>query len=88
NVMNEGGSTGAWASIDFIGRMFYKNSLNREPFVEVVKEVVTHLALFERVNYSNMDWYHWHDIVGKLLDGGFSEQAFIEGLLEFILSVT
>lgn len=88
NVMNEGGSTGAWASIDFIGRMFYKNSLNREPFVEVVKEVVTNLALFERVNYSNMDWYHWHDIVGKLLDGGFSERAFIEELLEFILSVT
>lgn len=88
NIMNQRGSAGSWASIDFIGRMLYKKSFNREPFVEVVKGVVANPTLFERKNYSNMDWYHWHDIVEKLLDEGFADQAFAEKLLDFILSVT
>ncbi len=87
NIMSQRGSAGAWASIDFIGRMLYKKSLNRQPLVDVVKEVVANPTLFERENYSHMDWYHWHDIVEKLLDEGLADQAFAQELLEFILSV-
>jgi|GEM_PF-6104675 len=83
NIMNQRGSAGVWASIDFIGRMLYKKS-----FVTVVKEVVVNPTLFERKQYSNMDWYHWHDIVGKLLDEGLGDQVFVEELLDFILKVT
>ncbi|MCZ4368123.1 hypothetical protein [Sulfitobacter dubius] len=88
HIMNQRGSVGAWAAIDFIGRMLYKKSFNREPFVEVVKGIVANPTLFERNNYSNMDWYHWHDIVEKLLDEGFVDDTFAEKLLNFILSVT
>lgn len=88
NIMNQLGSSGSWASINFIERMFYERSFSREPFVEVVKEIVVNPNLFERKTYSNMDWYYWHDIVEKLLDEGFSDKAFAEALLDFILSVT
>ena len=88
SMMGQCESAGAWASIEFIVRMLHKDSPEQGLFTKTVKSVVANHSLFERERYSNMDWYHWHDIVAKLIDGGHADQEFVEVILEFILSVT
>lgn len=88
NTMGQHGTEGLWASIEFIGRMFYGNRLSKEPFFDVIKSTVSDVALFERERFSNMDWYHWHDITGKLIDEGYADPECAEEILNFILSVT
>ena len=45
-------------------------------------------ALFDKPKYSNMDWYHWCDLVEKLFDGGYVDDDFSVELVDFIISVT
>ena len=88
NKLRLRGTDGAWASVEFIGRTLYSDRFDRAPFIKVIRRSVTNSSLLERMNFSNMDWYRWHDIVGKLLDDGHADPGFVEELLEFILSVT
>lgn len=82
------GSDGAWASIEFINRMLHGKRIETAPFVRVLCLAVVNHALFKRDRFSNMDWYYWHELAGKLLENGKTEPDFVEDLLSFILSVT
>ena len=82
------GADGAWASLEFIARMQHGGRFDQTSFIEITRRAVTNGTLFERGNFSSMDWYHWHDIAAKLLIDGHADSVFVDEFLNFILSVT
>jgi hypothetical protein len=59
-----------------------------EWLIESIKESVTNPALFEKSQSSHMDWFYWHKLVEKLLDGEHFDDEFNLQLTDFIISVT
>lgn len=80
--------SGAWAAVDFLSRVLYRSDPKEGRLLKTLKESVTNRALFEKLQYSNMDWHHWCGLVEKLLNGGHVDDAFSSELVDFIISVT
>lgn len=81
-------SRGAWAAVDFLVHVLYRSAPNEGRLLESVKASVLDRSLFEKPRYSNMDWYHWCELVEKIFDGGHINDAFGIELVDFIISVT
>ncbi|WP_195819419.1 hypothetical protein [Roseobacter sp. MH60115] len=79
---------GAWAAIDFLCYALHGIPLEDDRIVRAVMQSSLNRQLFERSQYSNMDWYHWCNLVEKLFDAGSLNRGGHEDLLQFILHVT
>lgn len=79
---------GAWAAVDFLARALHRADPKEGRLCQSLKAVVINSALFDKPRYSNMDWYHWCELVEKILDGGQADDAFGIELVDFIISVT
>jgi bacterioferritin (cytochrome b1) len=79
---------GAWAAVDFLNHVLHRSDPKVGKLLQSFKESVTNHALFDKPRYSNMDWYHWCDLVEKLLNGGHVDDSFSAELVDFIISVT
>ena len=79
---------GAWAAVDFLVHVLYRSDPNEGRMLQSLKAVVTNRALFDKPRYSNMDWYHWCELVERIFNGGHVDDAFIGDLVDFIISVT
>lgn len=82
------GEQGAWAAIDFLGRVLYGSNPKEGWLLESLAQSVTNPALFDKGRYSAMDWYLWCVLVEKLLDSGRIDDHFKAQLVDFIISVT
>ncbi|MCA0028172.1 MULTISPECIES: hypothetical protein [unclassified Mesorhizobium] len=79
---------GAWAAVDFLVQVLYRSDPDKGRLLQSLKAVVTNRALFDKPRYSNMDWYHWCELVEKIFNGGHVDDAFSGELVDFIISVT
>lgn len=79
---------GAWAAVDFLARVLYHSDPKEGRLLQSLKASVTNCALFDKPRYSNMDWYHWCELVEKLFNGGYVNDDFSVELVDFIISVT
>ncbi|MGQ0333197.1 hypothetical protein [Halomonas elongata] len=82
------GEQGAWAAIEFLGRVLYRSNPKEGWLLESLAQSVINPALFDKERYSNMDWYLWRVLVEKLLDSGRIDDGFKAQLVDFIISVT
>jgi|SRR5690554_259710 len=78
---------GAWAAIDFLARVLYRTDPKEGRLLQGLKASVINPSLFDKPRYSNMDWYHWRDLVEKLFDGGHVDDVYSIELVDFIISV-
>lgn len=79
---------GAWAAVDFLARILYRTDPKEGRLLQGLKASVINPALFDKPRYSNMEWYHWCNLVEKLFEGGHVDDAFSIELVDFIISVT
>lgn len=79
---------GAWAAVDFIAHFLHRSDPKEGRLLQGLKASVTNRALFDKPQYSNMDWYHWCKLVEKLFNGGHVDDDFSSELVDFIISVT
>lgn len=79
---------GAWAAVDFLAHVLYRSDPNEGRLLRSLKAVVINGALFDKSRYSNMDWYHWCELVEKVLHSDHADDDFNVELVEFIISVT
>jgi hypothetical protein len=79
---------GAWAAVYFLDRFLHCSDPMEGILLQSLKEAVTNQALFGKSRYSSMDWYHWCNLVEKILNSGRVYDSFIIELLDFIISVT
>lgn len=79
---------GAWAAVDFLAHVLYRSGPKEGRLLQALKVSVTNRALFYKQQYSNMDWYHWCELVEKLFNGGHVDDHFNSELVDFIISVT
>lgn len=79
---------GAWAAVDFLVRVLYRSDLKEGKLLHSLKTSVINRALFDKPKYTNMDWYHWCNLVEKLFNGGYVDDDFSVELVDFIISVT
>lgn len=79
---------GAWAAIYFLDRVLHRSDPKEGKLLQGLKKSVINRALFGKQRYSNMDWYHWCNLVEKLLIGGHVDDGFSVELVDFIISVT
>jgi hypothetical protein len=79
---------GAWAAIDFLSHVLYRADFKEGRLLRSLKASVINRALFDKSRYSYMGWYHWCDLVEKLFEGGYIDDAFGIELVNFIISVT
>ncbi len=81
-------ASGAWAAVDFLLHVLYRSNSNEGKLLLSLKAAVTNRALFDKPRYSQTDWYHWCELVEKILNSGHVDDAFNVKLLDFIISVT
>ena len=81
------GEKGAWAAVDFVGHVIFHVNLDEAWLVKTITEAITNPALFERSEYSSMDWYHWADLTKKLINGNHIEEEACLLLVGFVVSV-
>lgn len=79
---------GAWAAIDFLAHVLYRTDPEEGRLLQSIKAAVINPHLFDKPRYSNMDWYHWCDLVEKLFKGSHVNNSFSIELVDFIISVT
>jgi hypothetical protein len=79
---------GAWAAVTFSSQILHGSVPEDEWLIKSIKRSVANPALFEKSQYSNMDWFYWHNLVEKLLDGNHCDDDFNLQLIDFIISVT
>ncbi|MGE6170870.1 hypothetical protein ACLHZW_16645 [Aeromonas media] len=79
---------GAWAAINFIAHILYRFIPKEGLLLQSLRTSVVNSSLFDKPHYSNMDWYHWCDLVEKLFDAGHIDNIFATELVNFIISVT
>lgn len=79
---------GAWAAIEFLAYVLHRASLAKTKLLPSVKRSVTNPTLFDKPRYSNMDWYHWCELAGKILDCIQMDDEFNEEIADFIIGVT
>ncbi|KAE8544102.1 hypothetical protein [Marinobacter nauticus] len=81
-------ANGAWAAIGFLAHVLYRIAPKERRLLQSLKASVINPSLFDKPRYSNMDWYHWCDLVEKLFEGGHVDDLFSLELVDFIISVT
>ena len=79
---------GAWAAIDFLSYVLHRSDPKEGKLLQSIKAAVINHALFDKPRYSNMDWYHWCNLVEKLFNGGYIDDSFRYELVDFIIRVT
>ncbi|MGK0544359.1 hypothetical protein ACSEE7_02520 [Halomonas cupida] len=82
------GGQGAWAAINFLGRVLHGSNPKDEWALRSLTQSVTNYALFDKGHYSSMEWYLWCVLVEKLLDSGYINEEFKDNLIDFIINVT
>ena len=79
---------GAWAAVYFLDHVLHRSDPKERKLLQSLKKSVTNQNLFGKPRYSTMDWYHWYDLVEKLLNGGHVDDCFGIELVDFIISVS
>ncbi len=80
--------SGAWAAVGFLARVLYRSDPKEGRLLRALMASVTSPALFDNPQHSNMDWYHWCDLVEKLFNGGHVDEYVSSELVDFIIRVT
>lgn len=81
------GESGAWAALEFLSRIAYRTDPINGELADWIIQSVSNPELFNKLRYSTMDWYHWCDLIKKLLEGGHVNDKVCAKLTDFIISV-
>mgnify|MGYP001012135848 CR=1 FL=1 len=78
---------GAWGAVEFLAHVLNRADPKKERLLASLKASAINRALFDKPQYSKMDWYYWRNIIEIIFNDGCTDYNFSAELMDFIISV-